>query len=60
MENIFLKKYDNIINISSYDYLHLFTNEKIREIFSKIGVNYNLFDIFSDMIYLLDKFDQLY
>ena len=60
MENILLKKFNNIINISSYDYLHLFTNEKIKEIFSKIGENYNKSDVFSDMIYLLDKFEQLY
>ena len=60
MENILLKKFSRIISISSFDYLHLFTNEKIKEIFNKIGENYKLSDIFSDIIYLLDKFEQLY
>ena len=60
MENILIQKFENKISISSYDYLHLYTNDKIKEIFSKIGENYKHCDIFSDMIYLLDKYEQLY
>ena len=60
MNDILLKNYPNKVNISSYDYLHLFTNPKIKEISNKIGEDYILTDIFSDIIYLLDKYEQLY
>ena len=60
MNDILLKNYQNKVNISSYDYLHLFTNPKIKEISNKIGEDYILTDIFSDIIYLLDKYEQLY
>ena len=60
MKDILLKNYENKISISSFDYLHLFTNPKIKEIFNKIGEDYVLTDIFSDIIYLLDKYEQLY
>jgi len=58
MNDIILKNYENKLSISSYDYLHLFTNEKIKQIFSKIGEDYKMSDIFSDIIYLLDKYEQ--
>ena len=60
MEDILLKNYENKISTSSYDFLYLYTNPKIKEIFNKIGEDYNLTDIFSDIIYLLDKYEQLY
>ena len=60
MYDILLKNYKNKLDISSYDYLHLFTNQKIKEIFDKIGEDYIHTDIFSDIIYLLDKYEQLY
>ena len=60
MEELILKNYENKLNIPSYDYLHLFTNEKIKEISAKIGEEYKKEDIFSDIIYLLDKYEQLY
>ena len=60
MYDILLKNYKNKLDISSYDYLHLFTNQKIKQIFDKIGEDYIHTDIFSDIIYLLDKYEQLY
>ena len=60
MKDILLNNYENKVNISSYDYLFLNSNPKIKEIFEKIGEDYILEDIFSDIIYLLDKFEQLY
>ena len=60
MNEIILNNYENKMNISSYDYLHLFTNEKIKKIFSKIGEDYKISEIFSDIIYILDKYEQFY
>ena len=60
MNNILLKNFENKINIPSYDFLHLFTNSQLKEFFNKIGEDYILSDIFSDIIYLLDKYEQLY
>ena len=60
MEEILLKNYENKIKLSSYDFLYLYTNPKIKEIFNKIGEDYIQSDIFSDIIYLLDKYEQLY
>ena len=60
MNDIILNNYENKLSISSYDYLHLFTNEKIKQIFSKIGEDYKMSEIFSDIIYLLDKYEQFY
>ena len=60
MNDILIKNNENKIPNESYDYLYLFTNIKIQEIFKAIGENYTLKDIFSDIIYLLDEYEQLY
>ena len=60
MNDILIKNNENKIPNESYDYLYLYTNIKIQEIFKAIGENYTLKDIFSDIIYLLDEYEQLY
>ena len=60
MNDIFKKNYENKMNIKYFDYLHFYNNEKIKEILLKIGDQYEFNEIFSDIVYLLDEFEQIY
>ena len=60
MDNIFKKNHENKLSITSFDYLHLFNNDKIRDILIKIGDYCSQNEIFSDIVYLLDEYEQLY
>ena len=60
MNEIFKKNHENKLNIEYFDYLHLFNNGKIRQILIKIGDYCLSNEIFSDIVYLLDEYDQIY
>ena len=60
MNEIFKKNHENKLNIENFDYLHLYNNEKIRDIFLKIGDICPYNEIFSDVVYLLDEYDKIY
>ena len=60
MNEIFKKNHENKLKIEYFDYLHLYNNEKMREILLKIGDYCLSYEIFSDIVYLLDEYDQIY
>ena len=59
MNDIFKKNHENKLHIEYFDYLHLYNNEKIKEMLLKIGDHCELNKIFSDIVYLLDEYDQI-
>ena len=61
MIGVFKKKnQENKFNIISFDFLHLFSNDKIIDLLLKKEDHCVLNEIFSDIIYLLDENEQKY
>ena len=54
------KNQENKLNITSFDFLHLFSNDKIIDLLLKKEDHCVLNEIFSDIIYLLDENEQIY
>jgi hypothetical protein len=59
MKDIFKNNHENKLNIEYFDYLHLFSNDTIRDKLLKIGDYCQSNNIFSDIVYLLDEYDQI-
>ena len=60
MNEIFKKEYEDKLEIKNFDYLHLYKNGKIREMLLNIGDYCINNEIFSDIVYILDEYDQIY
>jgi hypothetical protein len=54
------KNQENKLNITSFDFLYLFSNDKIIDLLLKKEDHCVLNEIFSDIIYLLDENEQIY
>ena len=60
MNEVFKKNHENKLKTEYFDYLHFYNNEKMKEILIKIGDKCISNEIFSDIVYLLDEFEQIY